>query len=224
MTNLKDGFLLINKPIGPTSFNIIAQLRRITNIKKIGHAGTLDPFASGLLIVAVGREATREIHHYVKLDKEYLATLQLGATTTTFDNEAEVLSTILPVDFYLSEAEFKKTLEEFRGPQLQTPPMFSAKKVNGQKLYDLARRGITIERQPNEINIFDIELIEYAWPAAKIRVYCSSGTYIRTLAYDIGQRLGCGAYLEGLVRTKIGEFRLEDAKSLEEIRNDLAFT
>jgi len=217
MPTLKKGFLLINKPVGPTSFNVIAHLRRITKIKKIGHAGTLDPFASGLLIVAIGREATREIHYYVKLDKEYFATLRLGATTATFDNESDVLSTDLPSDFSLTTEYFKKSLQAFHGPQLQIPPMFSAKKVNGQKLYELARRGVTVERQPSEIIIFELELIEYSWPTATIRVRCSSGTYIRALAHDIGQKLNCGAYLTDLMRTKIGDFRLEDAITLEDV-------
>ena len=211
------GFILVNKPSGPTSHDIINQMRRITGIKKIGHAGTLDPFASGLLIVAIGREATREIDKFVKMDKEYIATLYLGAVSDTHDREGKILDfrfKILDLD------TIKNTLVKFIGEQKQVPPMFSAKKVKGKKLYELARQGIEIEREPVDINIYSIDFLEYEWPLLKIKVRSSSGTYIRSLAYDIGEKLGCGAYLEELERTAIGEFRIENAITAEGVNNE----
>lgn len=217
--NQKFGFMLIDKPVGPTSFNIIAKLRKITNLKKIGHAGTLDPFANGLLIVAIGRQATKEISKYVKLDKEYLATLVLGAVTDTYDNEGEIQKfNVNKADF--TEEKISIVVKKFIGKQKQIPPMFSAKKVGGKKLYQLARQGKVVEREPSDINIFELEVVEYSWPKLKIRVKCSSGTYIRSLGHDIGQALGCGAYLDELRRTKIGEFDIKEAFKLENLTND----
>jgi len=218
MENNQSGFLLINKPVGPTSHDIIDKLRRITSIKKIGHAGTLDPFASGLLIVAVGRQATKKISQYVKLDKEYVALLKLGAKTDTQDRTGKI--EIIKEAKECEIEEIKKVLKKFTGLQKQTPPMFSAKKVGGKKLYELARKGIEIKREPVEINIYELELINYEWPIMEIRVKCSSGTYIRTLGNDIGEALGCGAYLEELKRTKVGEFLESRAISLEEIKSE----
>lgn len=215
MSELKSGFILINKPVGPTSHDIIAKLRKITGIKKIGHAGTLDPFASGVLIVAIGREATREISKYVKLDKEYVATLHLGATTNTYDNEGEKTKVR---NEKLELRKIKEVLEKFIGEQKQIPPMFSAKKVGGKKLYDLARKGIEIKREPVEVNIYELEMLEYNWPILKIRTKVSSGTYIRSLGHDIGQALGCGAYLEWLERRAIGEFNICKSIFLEQLK------
>ncbi|HAM88214.1 MAG: tRNA pseudouridine synthase B [Candidatus Falkowbacteria bacterium GW2011_GWC2_38_22] len=214
----KSGFLLINKPVGPTSFGVIAKLRKITGIKKIGHAGTLDPFASGVLVVAIGREATRLISQYVKLDKEYEAVLHLGAVTDTFDRtgKLEVRSEKLEMDRF----DIENVLIKYTGKQKQTPPMFSAKKVGGKKLYELARKGIEIERKAVEINIYELELLEYNYPLLKIRVKCSSGTYIRSLAHDIGQNLGCGAYLTELKRTAVGVFGIEECCELADIQED----
>jgi len=219
---MQTGFILINKPVGPTSHTIVNKLRHITNIKKIGHAGTLDPFADGLLILAIGRESTKKISQFVKLDKEYVADLVLGATTDTFDNEGTIVprqpdnSTARQLD----EKEILKVLASFFGKQEQIPPMFSAKKVQGQKLYELARKGIEIERQPSQIEIFYITLNEYTYPHLRITVHCSSGTYIRSLGHDIGQKLGCGAYLNKLSRTKIGKFDIKDSVTLEKLNSD----
>lgn len=212
----KSGFLLVNKPIGPTSFGVIAKLRRVTGIKKIGHAGTLDPFASGVLVIAIGREATRLISQYVKLDKEYEAVLRLGAVTDTYDRMGKV-EKLNVTSKKIDIGEIQKVLAKFKGEQKQTPPMFSAKKVNGKKLYELARKGIKIERKAALINIYELELLEYAFPLLKIRVKCSSGTYIRTLAHDIGQILGCGAYLEELKRTAVGKFKLDQCVDLNKL-------
>ncbi len=210
----QSGFVLINKIVGPTSHDVIDQLRKITGIKKIGHAGTLDPFASGLLIVAIGRAATKEISKYVKLDKEYIADIHLGAKSDTYDRTG-IIENIS--DEVISKDKIESVLKEFVGEQEQTPPMYSAKKVGGKKLYELARAGKTIERVPCKINIFYIELVNYSWPLLKIKTKCSSGTYIRSLAYDIGETLGCGAYLEELERISIGEYYLNDSKKVGEL-------
>ncbi|MFH1193556.1 MAG: tRNA pseudouridine(55) synthase TruB [bacterium] len=230
---MNSGFLLINKPAdlprdlsrealgnpraaweasakwGPTSHDIIDELRKITGERRIGHAGTLDPFASGLLIVAVGREATRNIAQFVKHDKTYIAKLHLGATSDTFDRTGIIKT---------QEHKNKKTkkqiqnvLQKFIGEQMQTPPMYSAKKVGGKKLYELARQGIEIERKPVNIKIDYIKILKFEYPGLEIETRVSSGTYIRSLAHDIGQTLGCGAYLEELERTEIGNFKLKNA-------------
>ncbi|MFH0891797.1 MAG: tRNA pseudouridine(55) synthase TruB [Candidatus Falkowbacteria bacterium] len=213
----KSGFLIINKPAGPTSHDMIDKLRRLTGIKKIGHAGTLDPFARGVLIVAVGRRATREISRFVKSDKEYIATLRLGATTDTYDLTGRVEVAPEPISGHPESGSVAAVLRKFTGRQKQIPPMYSAKKINGQKLYNLARKGIEIERAPTEINIYEIELLSYEWPFLKVKIRCSSGTYIRSLAHDIGAALGCGAYLEELTRSAVGDFRIAEAKTLEEL-------
>jgi len=208
-------YLLINKPAGPTSHDVVNRLRHITGIKKIGHAGTLDPFASGLLIIAISRESTREIDKFVKLDKEYVATMRLGAVSDTYDKTGEIVRTeqcSVP-----TKRAIKDVLKKFNGEQKQTPPMFSAKKIQGQKLYHLARQGKTVERQPVKINIKKIKILKFKYPLLKISVACSSGTYIRSLANDIGEALGCGAYLEELERTKIGKYKLRKAAALEKL-------
>ena len=213
---MEPNFLLVNKPVDWTSHDVVGFLRSRLKIKKIGHAGTLDPFATGLLIVGVGREATKRLDEFKNMQKEYVATIKLGATSNTNDCTGEIKE-ILPKIKTPEEKEIKEILQKFLGKQLQTPPMFSAKKINGQKLYDLARKGIEIERKPNEIEIYEIELLEYKYPILKIKVACSTGTYIRTLAHDIGEKLGCGAYCDELVRTRIGEYSLEQAKTPEEL-------
>jgi len=210
----KSGFLLVDKPIGITSHDVIHKLRRITNIKKIGHAGTLDPFASGLLIVAIGREATKKINTFVKLDKIYLAEIELGSTTNTHDSEGELKKISNKI---ISLAIIEKMLINFIGKQKQIPPMFSAKKIKGKKLYELARAGISVERTPCEIEIFDLKIINYNWPILEIKIHCSSGTYIRAIARDLGESLECGAYLKNLKRIAISQFLLENAYSLDKI-------
>ncbi|MFC1622618.1 tRNA pseudouridine(55) synthase TruB [Patescibacteria group bacterium] len=228
------GYILINKSarldsqsqvgarrVGPTSHDVIDKLRKITGIKKIGHAGTLDPFAQGLLLVAIGREATREISKFVGLDKEYVANLKFGAISDTYD-----LTGRIKIQEYknikINKIIIKNILKKFIGKQEQIPPMFSAKKVGGKKLYELARQGIEITRKPNQIEVYDIKLLK--WSNVKcqlsIVVHCSSGTYIRSLAHDIGQILVCGAYLEKLVRTKIGKFKLTDAIELDKLNKE----
>lgn len=242
---MNSGFLLVNKPSGPTSHDIIGQLRRITGIKKIGHAGTLDPFASGLLIVGVGREATRRLSEFFKLDKEYIAILKLGFVSDTFDREGKITTlssraesrqsrdgverSLANADsnpdelgdsstaLGMTKDKIKKTLNKFRGEIEQVPPMYSAKKVKGKKLYELARKGEEIERQAVKVNINNLEIIKYKWPILKIKCEVSSGTYIRSLAHDIGQQLGIGAYLEELQRTGIGVYNINKAIELKNI-------
>lgn len=209
------GFILINKPVGPTSFGVIARLRKITGIKKIGHAGTLDPAASGLLLCAIGREATRQISQFVKKDKEYEALVILGSSSDTLDREGEIIKKYSGEP--IKNEEIKKVVSLFSGKQEQIPPMFSAKKVGGKKLCDLARKGIEIAREPARIEIYKIEVLKYKWPELHLKIKCSSGTYIRSLAADIGERLGCGAYLGALIRTELGEYKLKKAVSLEKL-------
>ena len=210
-------FLLINKPPNITSHDVIDRLRQITSIQKIGHAGTLDPFATGLLIVAIGRESTKKLNQLLKLDKIYQATLQLGAVSDSYDKTG--LIQLTTDNKQLTTKKIQETLKNFIGPQLQTPPPFSAKKINGQKAYNLARKGLVPKLKPQKINIYNIKLNKSLITNyyLLITVHCSSGTYIRRLAHDIGKKLGSGAYLEKLRRTQIGTFKLKDAISLNKL-------
>lgn len=214
----ENGFLLINKPASWTSHDVIGYMRRVTHIKRIGHAGTLDPFATGLLIVAIGRENTKRLDELFKgLDKTYIATLHLGATSTTFDRTGVITE---QSGHEVSREEVKTTLQSFIGEQDQLPPMYSAKKVGGKKLYKLARKGIEVERKPHHITLYDIELLNYTFPEIKIKVRCSTGTYIRTLVHDIGQKLGVGAYCQELERSNIGDYSLENATPIKDFSRD----
>ena len=212
------GFLLIDKPLGWTSYDIIGYLRKITGIRRIGHAGTLDPLASGLLIVAVGREATRQIDNFMKMDKEYLAKIFLGKTTETYDREGKITSRYQGKK--ITKKELLKKLEKFKGQIEQIPPMYSAKKIGGQKLYKLARQGVEVKREPAKIEIKEIKVKKYAWPNIDLQINCSSGTYIRSLANDLGAALGCGGYLKGLRRTKIGLFGIDEATKIAKMTKD----
>lgn len=211
----ESGFILIDKPVGPTSFGIIARLRRITGLKKIGHAGTLDPAASGLLLCAIGRESTKQLDRFVKMDKVYEAEVRLGSTSDTLDREGIILKSY--AGEVLKKKEIEKSVETFLGKQEQIPPMYSAKKVGGKKLCDLARKGIEIERAKCQIEIYKIKILKYRWPDVKILIDCSSGTYIRTIADDLGKKLGTGAYLAGLRRISLGKFKIKKAVKLEKI-------
>jgi len=215
-------FLLINKPAGWTSFDVVGFIRKKARIAhpenkkiKVGHAGTLDPFATGLLIVGVGREATKRLDEFKGMPKTYIATIQLGAVSDTYDIDGVIIPN--PIKKEPTTTEVENTIKTFLGPQQQIPPMYSAKKINGKKLYELARQGITIERKPSDIEIYEINLLEYTWPILKIEVKCSAGTYIRSLANDIGQKLGVGAYCSALTRTAIGDYKLENALSPDDV-------
>ncbi|MBI5806204.1 tRNA pseudouridine(55) synthase TruB [candidate division TA06 bacterium] len=204
----EDAVYIVNKPPGPTSFAQVASLRRLLGIKKAGHAGTLDPDASGILIVLTG-QATRAAKFFEGLDKEYLAVIKLGITTDTYDLSGQVLSTSdVPV---LSRAEIEKALSNFQGHIMQVPPAFSAIKKDGQPLYKAARQGIAVELVPRRVEIQRIKLEGINLPEITISVKCSKGTYIRSLAYDLGCLLGCGAALSKLVRTAVGEFTIDRA-------------
>jgi len=222
MTNAtQSGFMLLHKPAGKTSHDMVDWLRKITKIKKIGHAGTLDPFASGLLIMAIGRQATREISGFVKLDKTYEARLKLGEVTDTYDRTGKERTNVLPENWTAPDvSEVDKVLQGFTGWQKQLPPMFSAKKVQGRKLYELARQGEEVEREPVPVRVFEITLLDYTWPCLTVKVHCSSGTYIRTLGYDIGCRLAGGAYVEELKRLAIGKYGLKQAVAPDTLTRD----
>ncbi len=202
------GVLLIDKPVGPTSFRIVQQVRRALKIKKVGHAGTLDPFASGLLIVCVGRPATRLVSSLMEGEKEYEATLQLGVETDTQDSTGQVIAEKQVGE--IDRDRVRDCLAQFTGEQLQTPPQYSALKHKGKPLYYYARKGIKVTKEPRKIQIREIELLSLDPDSMQIRVVCSKGTYIRTLAADIGRSLGCGAHLTGLRRLRSGRFTVED--------------
>ncbi|MBN2392582.1 MAG: tRNA pseudouridine(55) synthase TruB [Anaerolineae bacterium] len=209
-----NGFLIVNKPTGMTSHDVVNAVRRMAGTRRVGHTGTLDPLATGVLVLALGT-ATRLVQFIDGSDKAYRATLRLGETTTTYDADGEVVQHH-PVT--VSEAEIEAALADFRGAIGQIPPMYSAVKVQGQKLYKLARQGKEIERAPRPVTIHRLDMLAWALPALTIEVVCSAGTYIRSLAHDLGQMLGCGAHLTALTRTAAGEFRLEDAHTLEALR------
>ena len=212
--------ILIDKPAGMTSFGVVARVRRILSEKfghkvKVGHTGTLDPFATGLLILMSGKR-TKDCETFLKLDKEYIATLCLGKTSTTGDPEGVISSPEGTVSSGLAVAAIKTTLNSFTGKISQRVPAYSAVKINGKRAYKLAREGKTFETPVRKIEIYSIDLIDYNYPTLKIKCHVSSGTYIRTLAEDIGQKLGTGAYLTALRRTKIGDYDLKTAKTLED--------
>lgn len=217
------GFLIIDKPKGITSFDVIRRLRKITGIRKIGHAGTLDPLATGVLVLAFSK-MTKRLKFLTGLDKEYEAEIKLGAISDTYDAEGKieekVKSQALPIgrqDLKVAgERDIKEVLKTFTGEIKQIPPKYSALKVNGRKACDVMRKGGDIDLKPRDVKIYKIMLLEFSWPILKIRVSCSSGTYIRSLAHDIGQKLGCGAYLNELRRTKVGEFTLDQAVELDD--------
>lgn len=201
-----EGILLLDKPPGKTSFYLVHRLRQLTGIRKIGHAGTLDPFATGVMVMLIGKSMTRCADQFLADDKQYLATFRLGATSSTYDRDGIITQTSTKVP---SLAEIQKTLLQFEGTIKQVPPMYSAKKIQGKKLYELARQGIEIERPPHIVSLH-VSLVEYNYPDLTLDISCSKGTYIRSLAHDIGNQLGIGAYVEKLVRLRSGQFLLED--------------
>lgn len=210
---MKSGIINVYKEKGFTSFDVVAKLRGILKTKKIGHTGTLDPDAEGVLPVCIGR-ATKVCDILTDKDKVYEAVLLLGVETDTQDTTGEILKK-LPVEE--SESVVKEAILSFVGEYAQIPPMYSALKVNGKKLYELAREGKTVERKARNVQIFSIEILEMDLPRVRMSVHCSKGTYIRTLCHDIGQKLGCGGCMEKLLRTKAGIFELADTLKLAEI-------
>ncbi|MGF0034105.1 tRNA pseudouridine(55) synthase TruB [Bariatricus sp. SGI.154] len=209
------GVLNVYKEKGFTSHDVVAKLRGITGQRKIGHTGTLDPDATGVLPVCLGR-ATKLCDMLTDKDKTYEAVLLLGKTTDTQDISGQVLSTM--DTSYLQEEEVQRTIEQFVGEYAQIPPMYSALKVNGRKLYELAREGKVVERKARLVRIHEIRILEMRLPRVRMEVTCSKGTYIRTLCQDIGEKLGCGGCMEELVRTRVSRFKLAESMTLDEIR------
>lgn len=212
-----DEIIFVDKPAGMTSFGAVARVRRVLSQRagkkvKVGHTGTLDPFATGLLILMAGK-ATKKAMEFTKLDKVYEATIRLGATSSTGDPEGEIVVKSTTVNYMRSEIE--EVLRSFVGKIEQRPPIFSAIKIDGQRAYKLARAGKEVEMPTRTVEIYSIDLLEYAVPFIKIRAHVSSGTYIRTLAEDIGRKLGCGAYCTELRRTKIAEYDINNLKLFE---------
>ena len=208
-----NGIIIIDKPPEWTSNDVVSRLRRVFNTRRIGHGGTLDPMATGVLPVFVGR-ATRGVEFFEHAEKIYEATVRFGLTTDTEDITGKVLT---ETQVHLTREELETVLPRFRGDILQVPPMYSAIKVNGQKLYDLARKGREVERQPRPITIHELQLLEFSGNEARLRVRCSKGTYIRTLCKDIGEALGCGGCMAALRRVEAGEYTLEGSVPLRQL-------
>ena len=227
MTEFEAGVFLVDKPVGPSSFAMIRKVRRLLGMKKVGHAGTLDPFASGLLVICAGRPATKLISGLMDGEKEYIATITLGIETTTHDPEGEVVSRNGVKQ--ISRDTVDRCLAGFLGKLQQVPPAYSALKHKGKPLYYYARQGIEIKKEPREITIHSLEKLEDQpilqgdSVELKVRVVCSKGTYIRTLAFDIGRVLGCGAYLSDLRRTRSGLFTVEKSFSGDDFASDDAY-
>lgn len=208
-----EGLLLINKAPGYSSFDVVRMVRRATGEKTVGHAGTLDPFATGVLVLLIGRTYTQKSNTFLSADKTYQAEIHLGIETDTYDLDGTSVSTS-PIIPSLDAVE--KALSQFQGEILQTPPMYSAKKVQGKKLYELARAGISIERRPSLVHL-SIDLLSYAFPFLHLKIHCSKGTYIRSLAHDLGQVLGCGGHLSSLTRLASGNFSIEECLPQEKL-------
>jgi tRNA pseudouridine55 synthase len=203
-TGSAEGILLVDKPKGKTSFSLISALRKILNVQKIGHAGTLDPMATGVMVILVGKRFTTLSDQLLGRDKEYFAEVTLGQTTDTYDAEGEVTA---ESDVVPTLEDLKNALKHFQGKVEQTPPMFSAKKQNGKKLYELARQGQVVER-PKVTLEMTTELVDYQYPKVTLAIACSKGTYVRSIAHDLGEMLGCGAHLSGLTRSKSGSYSI----------------
>lgn len=211
-----DGILIVNKPKGWTSHDVVGKIRHIAQMKKVGHAGTLDPIATGVLVVLLGK-ATKLSDILLQKDKTYRAGVRLGLTTDTYDITGVVISQTEPE---ITKDEVDSVLRRFEGKQLQQPPMYSAVKQGGKKLYELARQGIEVERPLREVEIYSIDRLDFASPSFTIEVHCSKGTYIRSLIHDIGQAMGSGACMESLCRTASGRFLLSDAVTVEQLSKD----
>jgi tRNA pseudouridine55 synthase len=211
-----NGILNVDKPAGITSYGVVARIKRLSGERRVGHAGTLDPDATGVLPICLGK-ATRIVEYLSDASKTYLACIVLGVSTDTYDASGQVLQRGDAFD--IDRTKLESALAQFRGPISQIPPMYSALKHDGQPLYKLARAGINIERKSRNITIFRLEIIDWHSPSVSLEIECSKGTYIRSLAHDIGQALNCGAYLKNLVRTKYGPFDIKSAVSLPQIED-----
>ena len=210
----------MDKPAGLSSFGVVARVRRILSARegkkvKVGHTGTLDPFATGLLVLLVGK-GTKRANEFLKLDKRYEATICLGKVSTTGDTEGEI-SDYQSANRVVGLSQVQEVVKSFVGEIEQRVPVFSAVKINGRRAYDLARKGEKVEMPVRKVQIYSIDIIDYQWPELKIACHVSSGTYIRTLGEDIGEKLGVGGYLTALRRVEVGKYRVEDAMTLEEL-------
>ena len=210
--------ILIDKPSGPTSFQVVSKIRKITKIKKVGHSGTLDPLASGLLIICTGKK-TKEMDHFINLDKTYTGIIRLGFKSPSMDSETELSELLLPEN--LDEQKILKVRDKFLGEIEQTPPMYSAIKIKGKKLYHLARKGRSVERKPRRVFIknFDIEKIDL--PDIHFNITCSKGTYIRVIADDFGSKLKTGGVINNLRREKIGEYQVKNALTIDQFTSKM---
>ena len=208
-----NGILLLDKPEGITSNRVVLKIKKHFNLDKVGHTGTLDYFATGLLIITLGK-ATKLTEYFQKLDKSYIAVGKLGEITDTYDVNGKIIQ---KMGCEITEKELIKAINSFKGSYEQIPPPYSAKKIQGKRAYQLAKKGIIPELRPVKVNIYDIELLSFNFPFFKISVNCSSGTYIRSLIKNIGDELNCGAFVYSLIRTKIGMFSVEDALNFENL-------
>ncbi|GAB4189311.1 MAG: tRNA pseudouridine(55) synthase TruB [Simkaniaceae bacterium] len=211
------GILLIDKPINKTSFFLVSLLRKKFGVRKVGHCGTLDPFATGVMVMLIGKEYTRLQNNYLKQDKEYKARLLLGAATDTFDRDGQIMASSNKKP---SLEEIHSALENFQGTIQQIPPMFSAKKFEGKKLYELARKGLEVKREPKTVSV-QTSLLHYEYPYLDLHIQCSSGTYIRSIADELGRKIGSYAHLTELVRTRSGQFILEQCISVEDLNKEI---
>jgi tRNA pseudouridine55 synthase len=204
----------IYKPKGPTSHDMIYRVRRVTSVKRVGHAGTLDPAASGVLVVGIGRESTKQLGTIVEHDKEYVATIRLGMTSSTGDGEGIIIEGSSPKT-EVSRVQIDEVVRTFVGEIMQVPPIYSAIKMGGKKAYDMARQGKDVVMEPRKVVIHSIEVVSFEWPDLVIKVHCGKGVYIRSLARDIGEALGVGGYMAELERTRVGEFTLGNSLTIE---------
>ena len=209
-----NGIVIVNKPSGMTSHDVVSRARRIFKMRQIGHAGTLDPLATGVLVLLVGK-GTKLFNKFEAFDKAYKASLILGTRTTTADIEGEIIQQAAYDQ--ISEESVIETFKQFCGDIEQIPPMVSAVKVNGRRLYELARKGIEVERQARQVRIDALDLLEFQRPRVRFYLECSKGTYVRKLAEDVGEKLGCGACIAEIERTKVGPFVIEEAVTLEQL-------
>lgn len=209
-----NGFLVLNKPVGLTSMDVVRRVKRLTGLRKrVGHGGTLDPLAEGILPICFG-QATRLMEYLINETKGYRMEVRLGLATDTYDAEGEVVEEVDPS--FVTREQVEEALQSFRGTLYQKPPMHSALKKDGRRLYELARQGVEVEREPRQVEVFSLKLLDFKLPFATLESECGRGVYMRSLAHDLGQLLGCGAHISKLVRLRTGSFRLDDAVSLDE--------
>lgn len=217
------GFILVDKPKGITSFDVIRKIRAMSGEKRVGHAGTLDPLATGLLLVAVGREATKQLHHFLKSDKEYEVVAKFGYASDSYDADGSIVE--IDSGVKVKRADIEDVIKKyFIGCIQQIPPKYSALKIGGKRACDIVRKGGEVILKPREVRVYEFKILNFDWPKVKFLVKCGSGTYIRSLVHDLGSKLRCGAYVDELRRTKIGDYSIADAKEINLLNiSDLIF-